>query len=165
MLNHVILIHVFFFFLHGFTVSLHNAQYQMPPRRSARTSKRINYADIDTPSYPDGPPQTGFEHTIDRLNRHPLHSSSYEAVDDVLVYCLFSSKRRSRSYRSWITTATSTTSTRAVTAEEGIAVADLCYSIIDRERPTVESCRQAAVQLHQMHSHLFFRDEMDIIEQ
>ena len=148
----------------------------VPLRRSTRISRRVSYvnlsctkfkfADIDTHHcYPDGPPETEFEQTIDSLNCDMLPSQSYAAVDDIIVYGLFSSKRRSRSYRSWTATATSTISTRTVTAKDGIAIADLCHSNISWERPTIECCRQTAIKLHQLCGNLFHGDEINILQQ
>jgi len=138
----------------------------VPLRRSTRISRRVSYVDIDTHHcYPDGPPETEFEQTIDSLNCDMLPSQSYAAVDDIIVYGLFSSKRRSRSYRSWTATATSTISTRTVTAKDGIAIADLCHSNISWERPSIECCRQTAIKLHRLYGSLFHGDEINVLQQ
>ena len=137
----------------------------MPARRSARSHKRINYADIDSAVYPDGPPVTELEKTIHSLNREMLLSKAYTAVDDMIVYCLFASKRRSRSHRSWSACPSSGTLSRNVTAEDGVAIAKLCHSEINRHNPTREACQRVAVMIQQSYGRLFHEDETSIIEQ
>jgi hypothetical protein len=115
--------------------------------------------------YPDGPPVTELEKIVDSLNRDMLLSEPYTAVDDVIVYCLFASKRRARSYRSWTASSSSGTSARNVTAKEGVAITELCHSEINSDNPTRESCRRATVMIQQSYGHLFHKDEISIIEQ
>jgi hypothetical protein len=114
--------------------------------------------------YPDGPPVTELEKTIDSLSREMLLSESYTAVDDTIVYCLFASKRRARSYRSWSACSASGTA-RNVTAKDGAEIAKLCHSEINRDNPTRESCRRVAVMIQHSYGHLFHKDETSIIEQ
>jgi hypothetical protein len=137
----------------------------MAPRRSTRTTKPVKYMDIGTGSYPDGAPETDLEQTIHSLNQEALSSQSYSAVDDVIVFSLFASKRRSRSYRSWATTATSGAVARNVTARDGIAITALCHSEISCDNPTRESCRRVAMHLQQLYPHLFYEDDISIVEQ
>jgi hypothetical protein len=71
-------------------------------RRSSRKTKRVDYGETLTPSYPDKEPKNEFERRIALLNDQSFHSSSFSTVDNALVYSLFSSKRRTTGYRTMI---------------------------------------------------------------
>ena len=68
-------------------------------RRSARATRKINYTLGTALAYPEGKPTTDFERRIAALNLQAFPSSTFAEVDDILVYALFASKRRQRSYR------------------------------------------------------------------
>lgn len=68
-----------------------------PLRRSSRVKRNFHFEeDI---SYPDGPPVTPVERWVSRLDQETFPSDDYARIDDILVYCLFASKRSPRFYR------------------------------------------------------------------
>ena len=66
-------------------------------RRSSRIKQRV-YFEEDI-SYPDGPPVTPVERWVSRLDQETFPGDDYARIDDIVVYCLFASKRSPRFYR------------------------------------------------------------------
>src|SRR5882762_390849 len=66
-------------------------------RRSSRIKQKFCYEeDI---SYPDGPAVTPVERWVYELDQETFPSDDYARIDDVVVYCLFASKRSPKFYR------------------------------------------------------------------
>jgi hypothetical protein len=68
-------------------------------RRSSRVKQKVCFEeDI---SYPDGPPVTPVERWVSRLDQleETFPSDDYARIDDIVVYCLFASKRTPIFYR------------------------------------------------------------------
>lgn len=131
------------------------------PRRSKRSLHRANYTES---CYPDGPPLTDFETAVDVLNREAFLAAEYCNADDIIVYSLFATKRRNKSYRALIP-ATSLEPSRKVTPEEGVRITSLCHQHIQRENPSREACHCAAVALTEEYGHLFSPSSVTIVEQ
>ena len=92
------------------------------PRRSARATRQINYNLGTVRAYPDGEPTTDFERRIAALNHQAFHSSTFTKVDDILVYALFASKRRQRSYRACVPSTTFYDAAAQISKEDGIKI-------------------------------------------
>jgi hypothetical protein len=91
-------------------------------RRSSRRTKKVDYGETLTPSYPDNQPKSEFERRIALLNEQSFHSSSFSTVDDALVYSLFSSKRHTTGYRTMIPELAFREKELPLTKEQGIIV-------------------------------------------
>ena len=91
-------------------------------RRSSRNTKKMDYDDKFTPSYPENQPRNEFEHRIALLNKQTFISSSFAAVDDALVYALFSSKRRTTGHRAMIPDRAFREEEPLITKEQGLTI-------------------------------------------
>jgi hypothetical protein len=91
-------------------------------RRSTRPTVKVNYDLGTVPAYPDRDPVTDLERTIAHLNSQAFYSSSFTQVDDVLVYALFASKRRQRSYRSCVPDSAFPDAPTPISDDEGIKI-------------------------------------------
>ncbi|KAI0321617.1 hypothetical protein OF83DRAFT_1050919 [Amylostereum chailletii] len=136
-----------------------------PVRRSARLSvaTKKNYLDSHV-SYPDGPPSTTFECSVAALNNESFPHKSYSGVDDMLVYALFAAKRRPRYSRAFLLSSVSQ-EPRPVTREDGIKIHAICHNYVDKDLPTREQCRRAAVELVQSYPTLFYAHKGPVVQQ
>ena len=92
-------------------------------RRSTHAStSRVFYTDEYAPCYPDQAPVNDFERQVASLNQQSFRWKQLSAVDDVLVYSLFSTKQRSKGYRAVKTERAFGEEDSAVTAKEGIDI-------------------------------------------
>ena len=93
-------------------------------RRSARLTHRPIYTDdVLESSYPEGAPKNDFESTIALLNQQSFPANIYAHIDDILVYALFATKRRSHSYRAFHPTpALQQATTQPLSADDGIRI-------------------------------------------
>jgi hypothetical protein len=87
----------------------------------------------------------------------------YARVDDIVVYSLFATKRQPKSYYQLNPTAIS--DIRAVTAEEGIDIAKICYHGIGQACPTQKSCHEVSLCLQEAYPCLFDAKEIPILGQ
>jgi hypothetical protein len=132
-------------------------------RRSRREKREVSYVGMSKDSwYPDSAPRTERERVIHQLNLQAFPIEPYAKLDDVLVFSLFATKRRSRSYRGFDPTPIS--GARSITAAEGIAIAQVCFEGISQAKPTLESCHNVAMQLQAVYPHVF-KGETVILEQ
>jgi hypothetical protein len=123
----------------------------------------VSYADMSKEScYPDSGPRTDRELVIHQLNLQAFPMAPYSKVDDALVFSLFATKRRPRSYRRFDPTAI--TGVRNITAAEGIAIAKVCFEGISQVNPTLESCHNVSVELQALYPHVF-EGETTIMDQ
>jgi hypothetical protein len=124
----------------------------MNKRRSSRLKNERPSRYLDEPCYPDSPPTSQFEHAVAELNSQSFHSLHYAAIDDLLVYALFGSKRREKHYRALFPTRASD-QIRQINANEGIAIRRRCETI-PRTSPTFKDCSDAAVNISKDFPHL-----------
>ena len=68
-----------------------------PLRRSSRIKQRVCFQEDII--YPDGPPVTPVERWVSQLDQETFPSDDYARIDDIVVYCLFATKRSPRFYR------------------------------------------------------------------
>jgi hypothetical protein len=68
-------------------------------RRSGRLTTKAMYFDKFSPSYPDEKPANDFERRVASLDQQSFPYEQFSVVDDILVYALFGSKRRTKGYR------------------------------------------------------------------
>src|SRR5271154_2067952 len=115
-------------------------------RRSTRKTKRVEFVDAFTPSYPESRPQNDFERRIDLLNKQSFLSSSFSTVDDALVYSLFSSKRRTTGYRTMIPDRAFGEEDPPITKEQGIMIRQIYKDCVKEQGKGIEETIQAACQ-------------------
>jgi hypothetical protein len=135
-------------------------------RRSSRKTKKVNYADTLTPSYPENHPQNDFERRIALLNQQSFFSSSFSAVDDALVYSLFSSKRRTTGYRTMIPERAFKEEEALITKEQGILIRHLYKDCVGEQGKGLDetletACESIATALPDV----FNRDNQPILRQ
>ncbi|PPQ87402.1 hypothetical protein CVT25_007991 [Psilocybe cyanescens] len=73
-----------------------------PLRRSSRTKKSVNFKEDST--FPDGPARTHVEQWVSLLNQEAFLSDDLARVDDILVHCIFATKRAPKFYRALLPT-------------------------------------------------------------
>jgi hypothetical protein len=114
-------------------------------RRSTRKTKKVDYGDPLTPSYPDQQPRNKFEQRIALLNQQSFPSSSFSTVDDALVYSLFSSKRRTSGYRAMIPDrAFGEEGLPPITKEQGIMIRHIYKDFVKEQGKGLDRSIQAA---------------------
>ena|ERR1700760_42079 len=91
-------------------------------RRSTRTKRTVKNDIPLVSAYPDMAPATDFERKIAFLNGQSFPSSLFSEVDDILVYALFASKKRQRSYRACIPDTAFNASKLSISNEQGITI-------------------------------------------
>ena len=138
-------------------------------RRSTRaTTSKIVFSEDNSPSYPDGPPANEFERRISLLNEESFSWEGLSGVDDVLVYSLFSSKRRRHGYRAVQTERVFGEEGAAVSAEDGVAIRQVIKENLGEEGEGVrkkEDIRKAAGELVGKFPKIFVREQLGMIEQ
>lgn len=130
-----------------------------PLRRSSRVKQKVYFQeDI---SYPDGPPITPVERWISRLDQETFPSDDYARIDDIVVYCLFASKRSPRFYRAL-------KPTRAF-LEDGLPIPidvalDICRAYLQLARTSSDSTYIASAVSNTLSLKYpsIFRGEMDV---
>ena len=136
-------------------------------RRSARASmSKRNYNNDFSPSYPDKDPITDFERRVAALDQQSFPWKQLTAVDDVLVYSLFSSKRRTRGCRAIKTQRVFGEEHPAVTAGDGISIRRVIEQYLPEGKPkNVEDFGNAARVLVNTFPQIFSQNQLEIIEQ
>jgi hypothetical protein len=133
---------------------------------SIRKSGRLAQAPLrnyhDYLPYPEGEPISQFEKAIAELNKMAFPSSPYAAVDDVLVFSLFASKRKGSHLRSLQPVPSS--SVRSITPEEGIAIRNECNAI-PRENPTIDDCGRVARRVCMQFPHIIPQSSLPVFSQ
>jgi hypothetical protein len=136
------------------------------PRRSTRKTKKVDYADPLTPSYPEQQPRNTFERRIALLNEQSFPSSSFSAVDDALVYSLFSSKRRTSGYRAMIADCAYGEGEPPLTKEQGIMIRHIYKEFVEEQGKGLEGSIQAACSSMVAALPLVFaRDKLPVLRQ
>jgi len=137
-----------------------------PIRRSSRKSKKVDYGEELTPSYPDKEPKNDFELLIALLNKQAFDSSSFSTVDDALVYSLFSSKRRTTGYRTMIPDHAFREEELPITKEQGIMIRHIYKDCVGEQGNGVEESLEAACNSMVMAlPNVFTRDKLPILRQ
>ena len=135
-------------------------------RRSTRKTKKVDYVDLLASSYPETQPQNEFERRIDLLNKQSFLSSSFSAVDDALVYSLFSSKRRTAGYRTMIPDRAFGEEGSPITKEQGIMIRHIYQDCVKEQGKGMEESIQAACDCMVMAlPHVFTGDKLPILRQ
>ena len=133
-------------------------------RRSSRHHGKPDYStDLRVSSYPDGPPANPLEAMIADLNREAFPSESYAAVDDLLVFSLFATKKCAKSYRALKPALV--VSNLEITDEQGISIARECWKHISRSLPNRNECLRAARSLKKQFAEQFSRFNDRLITQ
>jgi hypothetical protein len=135
-------------------------------RRSSRKTKKVDYGDALIPSYPENQPKNEFERRIALLNKQSFISSSFSAVDDALVYSLFSSKRRTSGYRTMIPDRAFREEGAVITKEQGILIRHLYKDCVGEQGKGVEESLEAACDsIAKALPEIFTRDKLPILRQ
>lgn len=132
-------------------------------RRSQRSSSSIDYSELSTSSYPDGPPLSKFESSVEELNRETFHTSVYTRVDGIIVFSLFTGKHHRRSTRKIVFDSVGPPPT--ISAEDGHRISCIAYECIDRDYPSREMCEVAAKSLMDEFPGIFFKQEVAVLIQ
>lgn len=137
----------------------------MIPRRSTRKKASISYGKWLEPvdPYPEGPPKNAFEQDIETLNAECFPLQRYNHIDDILVYCLFATKRRHKSYRALkpIPSGEAVDITRL----DAMAVEQVVHQHVDRSTPSMEGCHKAAAVLCEVYKNIFANADIAIVRQ
>src|ERR1700679_727446 len=135
-------------------------------RRSSRKTNRVDYGDTITPSYPESAPQNKFEERIAQLNNEAFQSTSFSIVDDALVYSLFSSKRRTRGYRTMITDRAFKEEGSLISKEQGLAIRHIYNDFVGEQgKGTEESIKAACDCMARALPDVFSRDRIPTLRQ
>ena len=135
-------------------------------RRSSRKrkTKKVDYGDTFTSSYPDNLPQTMFERHIAQLNNQSFFFSSFAAVDDAIVYSLFSSKRRTNRYRTMIPACAFREEELPITKEQGLTIRRIYTDCVGEQgKGQVESIRAACNSILIILFDVFTGDKLPIL--
>jgi hypothetical protein len=130
------------------------------PRRSARITTIPSYKDEFTPSYPDDKPANDFERRIASLDQQSFPCEQFSTVDDIIVYSLFSTKRRREGYRAVKTERAFGEDDPPVTQEEGIEIRKIFGTV--EELDQIPSAAQAMVTAL---PHIFAQEHIPVIRQ
>jgi hypothetical protein len=137
-----------------------------PLRRSSRQTKKVNYGDTITPSYPENRPTNDFERRIALLNKQTFLSSSFSAVDDILVYSLFSSKRRTAGYRTMIPDRAFRDPRPLINKEQGLTIRHIYKDCVGEQGKGLEKSLEAAsVSIVKALPDFLGKDELPILLQ
>jgi hypothetical protein len=135
-------------------------------RRSARSTKKQNYYNEFSPSYPDNEPANEFESRVSTLNQESFPWKTFSNVDDILVYGLFASKRRVSGYRSIIPDRASGKEEPPITRKEGIQIRKICGDRLEEQDVRqVEDVRRTAEALVKGLPTVFSPDQLPVIQQ
>jgi hypothetical protein len=127
-------------------------------RRCRRTT--TSYKDEFSPCYPDGKPADEFERRIASLDQQSFPWEQFSTVDDVLVYALFSTKRRPKGYRAVKTQRAFGEEEPLVTPEEGIEIRRIYGTV--RELDQIPYAAQAMVTTFPQ---IFSQEQRPVIQQ
>jgi hypothetical protein len=136
-------------------------------RRSTRaTTSKVSYTDEFSPSYPDKEPVNDFERRVASLNQQSFPWKELSVVDDILVYSLFSSKRRTKGSVAIKTERVFGEEETPVTAKDGIIIRKIVENYLPEKRDKKEEdFGIAAQELVKALPAVFLQEQMAIIEQ
>jgi len=135
-------------------------------RRSARSTKKIQYSEAFTPSYPEGPPATEFERRVASLNSQSFHSDPFAAVDDVLIYSIFGSKSRPNGYRAMTPARAFGQLQQSITKDQGLTIRHLYKQFVPEQgKGDKEALQKASHAIFSRFPTLFTAVHLPIIEQ
>ena len=135
-------------------------------RRSARNIYKPPLEYDFTPSYPDGVPQNEFERRVAALDNQSFPSEIFAAVDDVLVYALFGSKRRPNGYRALHPTRAFGQVEPLITREQAIRIRHVYQQHAGKQgEGQTKDILKAADAIFQEHPAIFNREHVPVLEQ
>lgn len=136
-------------------------------RRSTRATKsKVSYSEIFSPCYPDQNPANEFERRVESLDQQSFPWEELSAVDDLLVYSLFSSKRRTKGYRAIKTERAFGGEDTPVTVKEGVDIRRMIGEYLpERGVRDGEDIEKAARALVKEFPRIFVPQQLSIIEQ
>lgn len=137
-------------------------------RRSTHANlSKITFNDNDlSPSYPDSPPSTDFEKKVASLDQQSFPWKELSVVDDILVYSLFSSKRRMKRYTAIKTEQAFGEKDMAVTVEVGLLIRKIIqeYLPVQGVRNTGDAGNAAQALIESLPD-TFSQEQLGIIKQ
>jgi hypothetical protein len=98
------------------------------------------------------------------LDKENFSSAHYLAVDDVLVFSLFASKKHRSSYRA-LRPPPLCSSPREIPDDVGVNIRKICDQVINRNHPTFEQCMTASATLAHTYPNLIQQGETEIAQQ
>lgn len=122
------------------------------PQSTRGSRSKVSYSDDSeySPSYPDKEPVNEFERCVASLDQQSFPWKQFSAVDDMLVYSLFSSKRWTNGYHAIKTEHVFGEEDTPVTAEKGILIRNITREYLPergvRSTPDFEKAARALVQ-------------------
>jgi hypothetical protein len=136
-------------------------------RRSTRSTRQINYNEEFAPSYPDGQPQNEFERRIALLNQQSFPWKTFGDIDDILVYGLFASKRRTKGYRAiQPNRAFGEEDEAPITKDEGIQIRHICGTHVPKQGSgRTEDIRNASQALVLGLPNVFSEKHLPVVQQ
>jgi hypothetical protein len=132
-------------------------------RRSARSATKPRYDNEFSPAYPDDEPANEFENRVATLNQESFPWEMFSTVDDILVYALFSSKRRVSGYRAINADRAFGEEGAPITRKEGIKIRKILGD--HSEERGVEDTRHVAQSLVKAFPKVFSPDQLPVIQQ
>ncbi|KAJ7438481.1 hypothetical protein FB451DRAFT_956035, partial [Mycena latifolia] len=100
--------------------------------------------DASGSSYPDGKPDTPFEKMVQLLNNQAFPSARLGHVDDLVVYAMFATKARPKSYRA---IKPDTISAASMSVEEAGIFNKTVKEHVPYDKPTFAACQEAAKEI------------------
>jgi hypothetical protein len=127
---------------------------------------KVSYTDEFSPCYPDKGPENDFERRVASLDQQSFPWKELSVVDDVLVYSLFSSKRRTKGSGAIKTERVFGEEETPVTAEDGIIIRNIVEDYLpEKKDKKVEDFGIAAQELVKALPAIFLQKRVAIIEQ
>ncbi|KAJ7721569.1 hypothetical protein DFH07DRAFT_857787 [Mycena maculata] len=123
------------------------------PRRAATLGVKYNEDAAGGSSYPDGKPDSPFEKMVALLNGQAFPSARLAHLDDLVVYAMFATKARPKSYRA-IKPDTMSDATMTVD-EAGLFNGSVRLHVEKGTEPTFPKCQEAAKEVMSKLPHLF----------
>ena len=141
----------------------------MSLRRSQRNkdSSPKSYREPYYTSYPEGEPATLLERQLAALNQESFSSQELAAVDDLLVYSLFATKRRHASYRALRTPFLSQTP-RNISRDEGVFISEQYHELLGKTTggvPELQIIQESARTIQTRLPHLFQESDVNVLAQ
>ena len=125
-----------------------------------------SYTDELLPSYPDKGPINDFERRVASLNQQSFPWKELSVLDDVLVYSLFSSKRRTKGSGAIKIERVFREEETPVTAENGIIIRNIIEEYLpEKKDKKVGDFGIAAQELVKALPAIFSQDQVAIVEQ
>ena len=147
-------------FTHVISTHIHNF---IMSRKSSRNVAQKSYR--ESASYPDGPAQSTFEKLVQRLDIQGFLSNDYARVDSAITRALFSTKRRSGSYRALVLEDALPETEASIPKTCALSISQICKSSISQASPTYKECQSTAISIQSSFPEIFSINDITILTQ